>query len=66
MLPRFLQTPSEQHMESSSKCPAARMTELYIQIKLENEGIPKFGVHSSRALLKDLALQHISLHTNKI
>lgn len=42
------------------------MTELHIQIKLENEGIPKFGMHISRALLKDLVLQQISFHTNKL
>lgn len=36
MPPRFLQTPSGQHMESSSEFPAAHMTELHI--KLENEG----------------------------
>jgi len=32
MLPRSLQAPSGQYMESSPKCPAANMTELHIQI----------------------------------
>lgn len=66
MPPRFLQTPSGQPMEPSPECPAAHITELHIQIKLENEGIPKFDMHISRVLLNDLDLGDISLYTNKL
>lgn len=53
MPPRFLQTPAR-HMESSPECPATHITELHIQIKLENETIPRFSMNISRALLKEL------------
>lgn len=63
---RFLQTPSGKHMESSPEHSTAYITELHIQTKLENESITKSGMHISGVLLKDLVLQHISLHTNKL